>query len=63
MPEIKPIMLTEEEKKVLIDLEDTILLVEHELLRAERAGIDVTDLKTELQKAVKLREGLLREYT
>jgi len=59
---IEPIKLTPEDKKTLEDLGADIAALEAELDRAERAGIDVTELRKKLEASKKLREGILREY-
>lgn len=58
----EPFRLTKEMKKTLLDLEEDIKLLKLEIARAKRAGIDVTDLEADYNKAVKLRDGILREY-
>jgi len=46
----------------LKELEKVIPFLEAELRRAERAGIDVTELRKDFEKYKLMREGLLREY-
>lgn len=58
----EPFRLTKEQKKRLVDLEEDIRLLKLEIARAKRAGLDVTDLEVDYDKASKLRDGLLREY-
>lgn len=58
----EPIKLTAEQKKSLLDLEADIKLLKIEIERAKRAGIDVADLEADYNKAVKLRDGILKEY-
>lgn len=58
----EPIKLTAEQKKSLLDLEADIRAMEVEIKRAERAGLDVKDLKESFEKAKALRSGILREY-
>ena len=60
---IKPFYLKPDEVVKLKDMTDDIRVLSDELARAERAGIDVTDLKAKFEKMVALRNGLLREYT
>jgi len=62
MAELERIRLTPEMKKGLIELEKDMRFIEEELRRAERAGIEVKDLREAYEKAKRLREGLLREY-
>lgn len=57
-----PIIL---EPDALLDLRDigpNIDLLEKEIARAERAGIDMKDAKARLSEAKRQREGLLKEY-
>ena len=56
------IKLTSEEKTKLIDLKTDMAFLEGELNRAERAGIDVSELKAQYDKMKKLRAGILKEY-
>lgn len=60
---ITPITLTSEDKRTLENLKPDIDALEKEIARAERAGLDVTTLKSDLAKARALLEGILREYT
>jgi len=62
MAELERIKLTPEMKKGLIELEKDMRVIEEELRRAERAGIEVKVLREANEKAKRLREGLLREY-
>ena len=59
IPEIR---LTPEDKATLEALEADIVALDKELIKAESAGLDVADLKADLDKAKKLREGLLKFY-
>jgi len=59
---IEPIKLTPEDQRTLEQLGPDIEALEREIARAERAGIDVTTVKSDLAKAKALREGVLREY-
>jgi len=59
VPEIK---LSEEDRNTLLALETDIAALEREIAKAERAGIDVTDLREKFDRAKSLREGILREY-
>ncbi|RLF88042.1 hypothetical protein DRN34_00250 [Thermococci archaeon] len=56
------IYLKEEDIKRLKALEDDLEWIAEEIARAERAGIDVEDLKKEFERITRLREGLIREY-
>jgi len=59
---IEPIKLTIEDQRTLEDLGPDIAILEAEIAKAERAGLDVATLKDDLAKAKTLREGILREY-
>ena len=56
------ITLTTEQKTTLNDLQSDMGFLEGELAKAERAGIDITELRTDFEKMKKLRAGLLKEY-
>lgn len=62
IPKIEPIKLTKETIKDLRDMGEGIAILQAELERAERVGIDVKDLRKRFEEAKKLREGLLKEY-
>ena len=59
IPEIK---LTAEDKAKLEGLQEDIVALRREITKAERAGLDLGTTKKDFEKAVALREGLLREY-
>ena len=59
---IEEIKLSDEDKNTLLALEADIAAIEREITKAERAGIDVTELRGKFDEAKKLREGILREY-
>ena len=59
---IKPFKLSETDKANLEKIAPDITALEGELNRAERAGIDVTELKQKFDKMKQLRLGILREY-
>lgn len=59
IPEIK---LTPEDKSKLEALQPDIVALRREITKAERAGLDLGTTKADFEKAVSLREGLLREY-
>lgn len=59
---IEPIKLTAEDQRTLEQLRPDIEVLEAEIARAGRAGIDVTLLKADLTKGKTLLEGILREY-
>lgn len=60
---LERIKLTPEDRRTLEELGPDIEVLEAEIARAERAGIDVTRLKDDLEKAKTLRDGVLREYS
>lgn len=60
---IEPIKLTPKDERTLRELKPDIEALEKEVARAERAGLDVTTIKSDLDKARSLLEGILREYT
>lgn len=59
---IEPIKLTPEDQQTLEHLRPDIETLEAELAKAERAGLDVTQQKQDLERAKSLLEGVLREY-
>ena len=59
---IKPFKLSDTDKENLVKIAPDITALEGELNRAERAGIDVTELKQKFDKMKQLRLGILREY-
>ena len=59
---IKPFKLSDTDKENLLKIAPDITALEGELNRAERAGIDVTELKQKFDKMKQLRLGILREY-
>lgn len=59
---IEPIRLSPEDRRTLEALGPDIETLEAEIAKAERAGLDVTRLRDDLNKAKSLREGVLREY-
>lgn len=59
---IEPIKLSPEDQKTLEDLGADIKALEDECARAERAGIDVTEIREKVGADKALREGILREY-
>ena len=56
------IKLTSEEKTKLVNLKTDMAFLEGELSRAERAGIDISELRAQYEKMKKLRAGILKEY-
>ncbi len=59
---LTPITLTPEALMDLKGMGPNLRTLEKEILKAERAGIDVKDLKVRLDQSKKLRQGLLKEY-
>ena len=58
----KKIYLSKEDIEKLKETEPILDWIAEELARAERAGIDVEDLKKEYERLVRQKEGLIREY-
>lgn len=58
----EPIKLDPKDITALQDMAVSISLLKKEVEKAERAGIDVKEIKARLIETAKLREGLLREY-
>jgi len=56
------IMLSEEDVEKIKELEPQLEWLASEIARAERAGIDVSELRKKFEEIVMLKEGLLREY-
>jgi len=56
------VQLTQEQLDALHAAADQIALIESEINKAERAGIDVTELRAQLAGVKKAREGLLNVY-
>ena len=64
MPEelkIEEIFLSREDQETLERLAPAIEMLETNIAKCEKAGIDVTAAKEDLAKAKALREGILRE--
>lgn len=59
---MEPIKLSPQDRRLLEGLKGDLEVLDNEIAKAERAGIDVTQLKNDLAKAKTLREGILREY-
>lgn len=58
----EPIKLDPKDIKALQDMALSITLLKKEVEKAERAGLDMREMKAKLLETAKLREGLLREY-
>ena len=58
----EPIKLRSEEKAKLEALGDDITWLDNEIKRAERAGLDVSELRQKFEKTKKMRIGVLREF-
>lgn len=58
----EPVKLKPEDITKLQDMALSISLLKREMEKAERAGIDVKEIKARLLETAKLREGLLKEY-
>lgn len=59
----EPLKLSTESEKELRDIGPDLALLENELVKAKRAGIDVSELEVKMKEMKTLRTGLLREYT
>ena len=59
---IEPVKLTDEQKKDLIEIEADIEALGIEIARAERAGIDVSEIRQRYETAKSLRAGIVKEY-
>jgi len=59
---LEPLKLDPESKSRLEELAETERWLEVELRRAERAGLDVRELKERFEKFKEMRLGMLREY-
>lgn len=57
-----PIKLTPEQRKVLEGLDEAIKSGEHALEGLKKAGVDVTSLERDLNKAKQQREALLEYF-
>lgn len=57
-----PVSLSPEAILSLKDMEPNITILDKEIAKAERAGIDVKDVKARFAAAKTMRRGLLREY-
>lgn len=60
---IEPIKLSDEDRRTLEQLQPDIKVLEEEIAKAKRAGLDVTRHEEDLKNARALLEGVLREYT
>lgn len=55
--------LTPSQVRELTAIDQAILVIQNDLARARRAGLDTGDLETRLANANSKRIGLLREFT
>jgi len=62
-PTFEPITLSPEMKKTLEDMGPDISLLEFEIAKAKRAGLDISDMEVKLAELKKIRIGLLKEYS
>ena len=63
VPKIEELFLAREDQQLLEQLGPAIEMQEKNIAKCERAGLDVAQAKEDLEKAKKLREGVLRELT
>jgi len=61
VPKVEELFLAREDQELLERLGPAIEIQEKNIAKCERAGLDVTQAKEDLEKAKKLREGVLRE--
>lgn len=59
---LTPITLSPDAIMDLKNMDPNIRTLEKEILKAERAGIPVKELKERFEESKKLRRGLLKEY-
>lgn len=59
---IEEVRLTKEDQETIEGLGVNIEALEREVVKAERAGIEVAAVRTDLDKMKKLRLGILTEY-
>lgn len=62
MVQRQDIKLTAVQQQTLTDMQDDIDWMESQIYKAEKANIDVNELKVKLSDLQKTRDGLLREY-
>lgn len=60
---LKPIVLPPEAIADLQDMVGDLKILDAEIAKAQRVGIDVTELKKRFEETKKLRIGLLKEYS
>jgi len=60
---LEPIKLSPEMEEDLKDMGPNLATLDFEIQKAERAGLDVADMKAKFVELKKMRLGLLREYT
>jgi len=58
---IEELFLSPEDQRTLEELAPAIEMLEKNIAKLERAGLDVTKQKDDLAKTKTLREGVLRE--
>lgn len=58
---VEELFLAQEDKETLEQLAPAIEMMEKNIAKVEKAGIDVTKAKEDLATAKALREGILRE--
>lgn len=58
---IEELFITPEDQTTLEQLAPAIEVMEKNIAKVEKAGLDVTKAKEDLAKAKALREGILRE--
>lgn len=60
---VEELFLTSEDQRTLEELTPALDMLARNIAKMERAGMDVTTQKADLEKAKALRDGVLRELT
>jgi len=60
---IEELFLTTEDQRTLEELAPAIEMLEKNIAKLKRAGLDITKAEEDLKAAKTLREGMLRELT
>lgn len=61
--DLAPLSLTDEQRQNLLNMGNRIEWLKTELAKATRAGIATEDMEAKLKDLIKMRDGILREYT
>lgn len=60
---VEELFLTPEDQRTLEELTPALDMLKKNIAKLEKAGMDVTTQKADLEKATALRDGVLRELT